>query len=90
MDVDTDASGSDETFSVTGKYYANQGYLKVNSSTAAASEWADILNQVVEYQNNGGASESDFSIARSITYTLGGGIVAIHPDGTTHFIDTRR
>ena len=87
VDVDTDASGSDETFSVTGKYYANQGYLKVNSSTGAtASEWADILNQVVEYQNNGGASESDFSIARSITYTLGGGIAwPYHPDGTTHF-----
>ena len=47
---------------------------------------ADILNQVVEYQNNGGASESDFSIARSITYTLGGGIAwPYHPDGTTHF-----
>ena len=28
VNVDTDASGSDETFSVTGKYYANQGYLR--------------------------------------------------------------
>ena len=62
INVDTDASGSDETFSITGKYYENQGYLKVNASLGAtAQQWADILNQVVEYQNIGGASESDFN-----------------------------
>ena len=87
VSVVTDASGSNQTFSISGTYYANQGYLRVNSATGATGQqWADIINQVVEYQNGGDASSSDFNIERSVTYTLGGGIAwPYHPDGTTHF-----
>ena len=86
VSITTDVTGSDATFSITGKYYANQGYLKVNSNTGATGQqWADILNQVVEYQNNSSPTASDFSTERSITFTLGGGIAwPYHPDGTTH------
>ena len=80
----TDVGGDDETFSVTGKYYEKQGYLKVNVTPGATGqEWAEIINNMVEYQNDGAPSNAQ---QRSITYTLGGGIAwPYHPDGTTHF-----
>ena len=86
VSIMSDASGSDQTFSLSATYYANQGYLRVTATPAATGQqWADLLNRTVEYQNQGGVSASDYGIERSITYTLGDGIAwPYHPDGTVH------
>ena len=87
--VTTNASGSPRTFDISGTFFTNQGFLQLRKEndniTPTGLEWADLLNQVVEYQNSGDPSASNFSIERSVTYTLGDGVAwPYHPDGTLH------